>query len=616
MLLVDLQEDFLGRGWMTPPRDSLLAAARALLDRWRASAWPVAHVRMSTTLDPDNRLPHWKERGLAPCLVGTRGHAFPGVLEPLPSEPVINKRGYSAFSEAATENWLAESGATSVVIAGLFLHQCIRATAMDARARGWTPRIVLSATASYDALQGEMARAEMEYLGIHAFDEEPPIAEAGRATISEAVERARLAGRHLLRSGTEERATWLRVARERLRQPGVSEGLARLITRTVGKPIRAARAEVRRAIDLLEMAPVPADAGSRVPLAGGWSTRRLPVGPLAMVTPWNHPLAIAIGKIAPAVWFGNPVIWKPSPAGTPVAEAVAGLLLEAGWPEGLVELVPGGASTARALMEADGIGAITLTGGIGAGAAAARIAMRRHLPLQAELGGNNPSVIWEPPSLADALAGVARSAFGFAGQRCTANRRVIVPAGQFDACLAGLVEATAALSWESPEEESCDIGPLISQAAVDDLEARIHGARARGMTVVRPHAAAAISPPVGAAFAPAIIAADDPSDDIVRHENFGPVLVVQRAHSPEEAIALADRGDHGLVASLYTTDDLMWQSFRDSVRAGLLKRNAATADAGIDAPFGGWKSSAHGPPEHGAANIEFHTRFQSLHGDE
>jgi acyl-CoA reductase-like NAD-dependent aldehyde dehydrogenase len=254
------------------------------------------------------------------------------------------------------------------------------------------------------------------------------------------------------------------------------------------------------------------------------------------------------------------------------------------------------------MEEAD---AISLTGSPLAGRAAQEIAARRNVPLQAELGGNNAAIVWSDADLDDAARRIAEGAFGQAGQRCTANRRAVVDARCADAFVERLVAATAALVVGDPGDEATHVGPLVTAEARARVEAAL--GRARGRVLV-PHARV----PAGC-MAPAIVLSDDPREEIVQEETFGPVLVVQRAAHFDEALELLNGVRQGLVAALFSAAPERRARFLAEARAGILKLGQATADAGVDQPFGGFKASGIGPPEHGDEGFRFFTRPQAIY---
>ena len=215
------------------------------------------------------------------------------------------------------------------------------------------------------------------------------------------------------------------------------EGLAKLIAETVGKPIAMARGEVARCGAVLGAICGGMDGAEleTEALGDGTRVRRVPVGVVAMLTPFNHPAAIPVGKFVAAIVYGNAVVWKPAPAGVAVAERLVEWLGRALGREGVLTVVAGGVSTGVELMRHAGVSAVDANRRAQAGYAAQYVCGERRIPLQAELGGNNGAIVWSDADLENAAVEIARGAFGFGGQRCTANRRVIVESGCAEAFL-------------------------------------------------------------------------------------------------------------------------------------------------------------------------------------
>lgn len=382
-----------------------------------------------------------------------------------------------------------------------------------------------------------------------------------------------------------------------------------LLVEDIGKPIRYARGELARALALISAAAQQIDIGQdRSPTETGY--RREPLGVIALIGPFNNPLAIPIGKIVPALLYSNAVIWKPAIPGTRIARKTAELFAVAtGRPE-LLQVLCGGEQTARELMS--GCDAVTLSGSSRTGRVAQEICGTRQTPLQAELGGNNASIVWPDADLPAAAASIAEGAFAFAGQRCTANRRAIVETGVYDRFLDELIAASARLIWGDPTNEQTQIGPLISSASCTRVASVIERAKKSSLMVMRPLQKS--QTPAGDAWlSPAIICCDDPAHEVVQEETFGPVLVVQRAKDWKEAIELCNGVEQGLAAALFSRSEKLIEDFMRRGKAGILKINSSTADAAVDLPFGGWKASGIGPPEHGPANREFFTRMQAIY---
>jgi len=242
------------------------------------------------------------------------------------------------------------------------------------------------------------------------------------------------------------------------------------------------------------------------------------------------------------------------------------------------------------------------------------------IPLQAELSGNNAAIVWDDADLAHAAGQIAWGAFGFAGQRCTANRRVILHAPLFERLLKELKAAGERLVWGDPLETSTDIGPVIHLAKRDETAAlvmraesddRVHRVERLQQTRAQESWIA-----TGAYAQPAIICCDHPDHVIVREETMSPLLIVQRAENFDHALALCNGVRHGLAATLFSQEPELRQKFLNEAKAGILKFNSSTAGVDVSLPFGGWKASGIGPPEHGEGDRLFYTRMQAVYGAE
>ena len=393
---------------------------------------------------------------------------------------------------------------------------------------------------------------------------------------------------------------------------------AAAITRATGKPIRYATEEIAGTLAQLHalVRRTPVDPRTVPSAPAPTRARRCPLGVVALITPWNNPLYLPLGKLGPAVLHGNTVVWKPAPAGLGIALRILAQLQAAGLPPGVVQVLPGDRATAERLMAHPGVDAVTLTGSLAAGYSAQEICARYHRPLQAELGGNNAAIVWSDAALEPAAELIAEGAFALAGQRCTANRRVIVERRCLEEFLTHVTAATARMPSGDPSNPATRIGPMISPEARDRVAATIARARARSRRLILPAADQPIpaeSPHDWTYHPPVIAVCDDPTDELVQAETFGPLLVVQPVESWDEAMARCNGVRQGLVAALFSTDPERQQRFLREARAGILKLNRATAGAAVDLPFGGWKASGVGPPEHGDADQEFYTRSQTLY---
>lgn len=678
LLLVDLQQDFLDASGLEPPAGDLIARAADLLAGCRRAAMPIVHVWTTVRRDDDRRMPHWRARDLWRCEEGTPGHAPPASLRPRDGEAIVHKTDFSAFGDEVLDGLLGARGVDTVIVAGVHTHACVRATVLDAYARRLCVWVADDAVGSDEPLHaaaarrwlmvraatfmpveailsavGDESRREPEGLALrvehgavaaggdagalpasivgdveehdaaHTLPHEAPAATghvlfrtavAGPVTVARAVAAARAAAPLWADEPVAERRALL----ERLATlvDADAAALTDRIVDDVGKPIAQARDEVARTVALLRaVAARGADDGERRCGPASWRRDR-PLGVVALVTPWNNPLAIPLGKLAPALMYGNAVVWKPALPATAIARRVMTLLHAAGAPAGTVVLCSGDASTATAVMHGD-VDGVALTGGAAAGWAAQLACAQRRVPLQAELGGNNAALIAADADLHEAARLVAAGAFEFAGQRCTANRRVIVERACLVPFTAALVEATMALAWGRPRDEATRVGPLLGAAARLRVARTIERALAEGAVALGPPADAwpshATLSTEGAYLPPAILACDRPDAAIVQEETFGPVLVVQPASDWTDALRLLNGVPQGLVAAAFTDDAHRRDAFLCAARAGILKLGTSTAGADVEAPFGGWKQSGVGPPEHGESNRDFYTRPQAVY---
>jgi acyl-CoA reductase-like NAD-dependent aldehyde dehydrogenase len=275
-------------------------------------------------------------------------------------------------------------------------------------------------------------------------------------------------------------------------------------------------------------------------------------------------------------------------------------------------------TVAQQLAANENVGAVTLTGSLPAGYAIREICARRFVPLQAELSGNNAAIVWDDADLPQAAAQIAWGAFGFAGQRCTANRRAIVPKKIFGNFLRELKFAAEKLVWGDPLKKSTDIGPVIHAGKRDEHAALIQAAKNSGaahrVELLFEKRARESWVKAGAYAQPAIVCCDRPENPLVQEETMSPLLVVQRAGDFDHALKLCNGVRHGLAAALFSNSPGLQKKFLAGAQAGILKLNSATAGVDVSLPFGGWKASGLGPPEHGGGDRLFYTRMQAVYG--
>jgi acyl-CoA reductase-like NAD-dependent aldehyde dehydrogenase len=393
-----------------------------------------------------------------------------------------------------------------------------------------------------------------------------------------------------------------------------STPLAELIANEVGKPLRFSVTEVHRTETMIRASLARHATQSYDQPAGPARLRRRPIGTVAVITPANNPIYIPLSKMIPAVLYGNSVIFKPALEATRVAQQLMNTLALAGWPDDLVQCRMGGNDEAERLMNDPHVSAVTITGSESAGQTARTICSRRNIPLQAELGGNNAAIVWSDADLPSAAQSIAAGAFEMAGQRCTANRRVIVHQECRNAFLQLLQSACQTLSWGDPLSLATQIGPLTTPARCQRVATTVQQAKSFAQILHPLGTESPITPRFpGCWYPPTIVHCDDPSAQIVQEETFGPVLVVQTATNWQHALELCNGVRQGLVAAIFSRSRPLIRDFLEHAEAGILKVNQSTADAAIDIPFCAWKGSGTGLPEHGIFNREFYTRPQTVY---
>ena len=427
---------------------------------------------------------------------------------------------------------------------------------------------------------------------------------ADAAAVDAAVGRAVVAGADWHRAGGLARCADLVGLAEALEARAAQ--LADLICREVGKPISEAKAEVARAVAIVRFhaqASLDADGETLPAGPGAWTlmTRRVPRGVCGLITPWNFPLAIPLWKAAPALACGNAVLLKPASPAVGCGAALAELF-EATLPAAVAQLLPGGRETAEALIDHPGVDCISFTGSEAVGRSVIERAGRRALPVQAEMGGQNPSIVLADANLERAATTIAGAAMGYAGQKCTATSRIVVERPVLERFVPLLLRAVADLSFGDPTELATDIGPVISNDSMRDAETAVDAARERGGRLLTGGEAPA-GP--GSFMPPTLVELAGPNDPLAQEEVFAPVAGVVAADGVDEALEIANGVRFGLSAAVFTRDLTNAARAIDALEAGLVRINQSTAGVDLHAPFGGVKGSSFGPREQGRAGREF-----------
>jgi aldehyde dehydrogenase (NAD+) len=422
-----------------------------------------------------------------------------------------------------------------------------------------------------------------------------------------AAEAARKAQPDWLDAGAAVRAAALGRAADAVQ--AAADELAELAVREVGKPLTEARGEIARSVAILryyaqqpfeEMGAVHSPSG-----AGLLFTTRRPRGLAGLVTPWNFPFAIPLWKAAPALAYGNAVLLKPAEQATGCALRLHDLLASV-LPTGLFSVVPGAADAGQAVVsEAD---VVSFTGSTAVGRTVVAAAAQRGVPVQAEMGGQNPAIVLPDADVAAAARSIAAAVAGYAGQKCTATKRVLV-VGEQAPFTEALVEAVRGLVVGDPAREDVTVGPVIDAAARDRVLAAADSAGAAGGRVLT---GGVSTGDAGWFVAPTVVSGLPADHQLESEEVFGPICSVTGLALLDEAISRANSVSQGLVAGLYTRDIGSALAAVHRLAAGMIKVNAPTTGVDFYLPFGGIKASGYGTKEQGKAAVELYTSVHTV----
>ncbi len=383
-----------------------------------------------------------------------------------------------------------------------------------------------------------------------------------------------------------------------------------LVVREVGKPLSEARGEVARGVAVLryyaQAALLP--DGETIPAAAAdqlLMARHVPVGVAALITPWNFPVAIPLWKAAPSLAYGNATILKPASAAAATALALADIL-GAVLPPDVFQVVLGGAAAGTALIDHPDVAAVSFTGSSAVGRQISRRAAERGCRVQAEMGGQNPSVVLADADLDRAATAIAYAAMGFAGQKCTATSRVIVEDSIYPRFRDRLAAAVEALQVLDPADGKTLVGPVIDPGSRESALAAVASSGGRVLT-----GGTALDAP-GYYLSPTLVELDQPAGPLATEEVFAPVAALIRAGTADEAIAIANAVRYGLVAAVFTSDLGGALRLTRNLEAGMIRVNAPTSGVDFQAPFGGSKESSYGPREQGLAARSFYTESRTV----
>ncbi|WP_075654120.1 aldehyde dehydrogenase family protein [Pseudochrobactrum sp. B5] len=441
-------------------------------------------------------------------------------------------------------------------------------------------------------------------------------ARASQADALNAIAAAKAAFPAWSRSGIMERHAILRKTSDEILAR--KEELGRLLAREEGKTLPEAIGETMRAAQIFDFF-----ANEALRLTGevlpsvrpniGVEITREPVGVVGIITPWNFPIAIPAWKIAPALCYGNTVVFKPADLVPGCAHAIVDILHRAGLPKGVLNLVMGkGSVVGQAILDSADVHALTFTGSTGTGQRVAAASIVHNRKFQLEMGGKNPFVILDDADLDVAVEAALNSSFFSTGQRCTASSRLIVQDGIHDRFVDALVARMKTLVIDDALKSGTHIGPVVDDSQLkQDLDYIALGALEGAKLAFGGEQLERSTP--GFYLRPALFTEATNQMRISREEIFGPVASVIRVKSYEEALATANDTAFGLSSGIATTSLKYATHFKRNSDAGMVMVNLPTAGVDFHVPFGGRKGSSYGSREQGRYAAEFYTTVKTAY---
>lgn len=397
-----------------------------------------------------------------------------------------------------------------------------------------------------------------------------------------------------------------------------AEELGTLLSREEGKPLAEGRGEVYRAGQFFtyyaaETLRQIGDTADSVRDGIEIDIRREPVGVVAIISPWNFPTATASWKIAPALAFGNAVVWKPANATPASAVALAEIIHKQDIPKGLFSLVMGaGSSVGQHLVESHKVNAISFTGSVPVGKGIAASAIENLTKVQLEMGSKNALAVMDDADLELAVALALGGAFGGTGQKCTASSRLVVHAKIHDAFVEKLVAATTAMKVGHALEPDTQMGPVVSAQQLEENLAYVQAGQAEGADLLcggqRLERATE-----GYYMSPGVFAGTSNDMRINKEEMFAPLAAVIKVDGYEEALSVVNDTRFGLTSGIVTTSLARANHFRRHARTGCVMVNLATAGTDYHVPFGGRGDSSYGVREQGSYAAEFYTTVKTAY---
>ncbi|WP_018932328.1 alpha-ketoglutaric semialdehyde dehydrogenase GucD [Gracilibacillus lacisalsi] len=438
-----------------------------------------------------------------------------------------------------------------------------------------------------------------------------------RSEVDEAVAQAKKAQKSWRKLAGAERGNYLYKAAAILEEN--LEEIATTMTKEMGKSLPEAKGETTRGIQILKYYAGEGmrSDGDLIPSTDASAlmfSKRVPIGVVGVITPWNFPVAIPIWKMAPALIYGNTVVLKPATEGAVTAAKVMKCFEKAGFPAGVVNFVTGSGSViGQGLAENPDVNAVTFTGSNNVGKNIGKVVAARGGKYQLEMGGKNPIIIAEDADIEAAVDATLSGGLKSTGQKCTCSSRVIVQSSIYDQFKERLIEKAKEITVGDGMDASTWMGPCASEGQFNTVKHYIAKGQEEGATLVLGgNQITEGNLKDGYYIEPTIFDEVTTNMTIAQEEIFGPVLALMKVDTVEEAIELANDVEYGLSASIFSKNIDHILSFIDDIEAGLVRINSETAGVELQAPFGGMKASSSYSREQGQAAKEFFTTTKTV----
>jgi acyl-CoA reductase-like NAD-dependent aldehyde dehydrogenase/nicotinamidase-related amidase len=623
LIVIDVQNYFLNKESLYPPKNLVTPEIARTLDYFRENKITIFHVQTRIDKNLKNKMPHWNENLAKLLQEGKSTYKVPSSVEPHKKELVFYKSFYSGFSNSNLEHELRKILVDELYIIGLYTHACIRHTAIDAYTRGFRVNIIENAIASDDTVQAELSQKYLAKRGINFLSLEDLNIHSTLSLKADAIKKDQRENRIDIRNNKiikknlnalkSYESSWVDMGLRRRQKVLLStlkifkknkKNLINSIVKDVGKTLSLAEEEFLFTLQLMSEALLS-------PENLKLKERFVPHGIVAIITPWNNPLALPLGKIIPALLQGNTVAWKPAEEAPLTSKLILKLLKESKCSKA-IHMFSGGAELGDILIRSREVSAVSFTGSEKSGRLIAIECAARFKPFQGELGGNNALLLFTKKNIEKNIASIVQSVYAFSGQRCTAIRRIIVHKKIKEIFLRLFIKEVKSLESSFTYPYGI-LSPIISLKKRNELIIYVKRAILDGSNLLLGGGIPANKKLNGSWMEPTLIEKVDPQSKIAQQELFGPIAILYEANSIEEAMEIANQSRHGLLTVLLSDDQKEINFYKKHANTGIVSVNQFPIKVNPAMAFSGWKASGIGLPEHGVWDQIFYNKIQSLY---